>query len=163
MTLRFYARGKGKVTDPRSPHNDGQLPKYVGRAWVPSDDKANRKIGAHMPTKQAYECEPGPVGLRLALLTRRDSSLWPADAETARYCQVDYVELEFVGVEGTDGEWKPKATAAPTVPSEAETLKAEAEARAAEAEAAKLAAGASSSTDTTEDESAKDAKPKRSR
>jgi hypothetical protein len=93
--LRFFARDDLLVTVPGSRPMQGQAPQYVARSFVPGDGVK----GAQYPaTDKPYECEAdSDEGRRLVLLTRRDGSLWPADAETAAACGVDFVAVSVKG------------------------------------------------------------------
>lgn len=101
MKLRFYARGRAKVTDPARPVVTGQVPQYVGREWV-----ADKR--AHVPTKTAYECEhASPVGARCSKMARL-GDLWPADTGTAAAVGIAYTPVTMA-----DGEWVANVTPVP--------------------------------------------------
>lgn len=111
--LRFFARDDLLVTVPGSRPMMGQAPQYVGRSFVPGNGAD--KGAQHPATEGPYECaSDSDEGRRLALLVRRDAALWPADAETAAACGV-----EFVAVAVKDGiaAPAPKASPAPQRPS----------------------------------------------
>jgi len=82
------------VREPGSVHVKGARAYYIGRKW---DGKLNG-FPAH---DEPHAVEAGTEdAARLAHLCVRDSSLWPADEDTAAHCGVPFVPLKLV-----DGEW----------------------------------------------------------
>ena len=103
MILRFFAKADALQRVPDFHPEVGQHDRYVGRAH----DAANP--GAFPATREPFECDSeSKNGQRLRHLIFRDGDLWAADQETADFCQVPYVELEF-----DDGEWIAKSPKAP--------------------------------------------------
>jgi hypothetical protein len=101
MLLKFYAHGSALVDVPGG-HIAGQVPRYVGREFVPGD---GTKRPAHPATERAYEIDSDTdEGRRLAHICRRDGDLLPADKETAAFCGVVFPAAEF-----KDGAWTKKA------------------------------------------------------
>ncbi len=103
--LRFYARADLLVYVPGARPGQGESPRYVGRGFVRGEPN---KGGAQYPAlKEAFECdEDSDAARRLVKLTRRDGSLWPADATTAAACGVEFTPVEF-----RDGAWLAKSAA----------------------------------------------------
>lgn len=89
--LRFLARDDGPngpmlVTVPGARPQDGQPPRYVGRRLQMVEGRP-----AYVATREPFECDSDTdVGRRLVKLVRRENSLVPADAETARECGVAF-------------------------------------------------------------------------
>lgn len=108
MKLAFLAKAGLVCHWPAAVRQTGQIYNYVGRTWDAASrvHKANAEPVAiddeHQDADTRVRAE------RLKQLVTRDGSLWPADEATARACGV-----EFVPVEMKDGEWQPKAAAAP--------------------------------------------------
>lgn len=97
--LKFWAKEDLLVSLPNSVRIVGQPARYVGRKFDPSTK-------GYPATKEPYECEAkSREGRRLISLMRRESSLYPADQETAEICGVPYNELEF-----KSSVWKTKDT-----------------------------------------------------
>ncbi len=116
--LRFYARADLLVSLPGARPLPGESPRYVGRFRVAGEPN---KGGAKYPAlREAFECDSdSDTGRRLVKLTRRDASLWCADAETARECGVEFVRIEFSEAEGA---WTPAARVAAPAPSLAKVI-----------------------------------------
>lgn len=105
MKLRFRAKcGENGHPPPvvnwPGAKNVGQLYQYVGRRFD-LESRVHRAVAD--PVEVDSETRNGK---RLAKLCRRDGSLWPADAETAKFCGVPFVELS----QDSNGEWVPKTT-----------------------------------------------------
>lgn len=107
MLLKFHARPGHHVYYPER-RRSGQLYHYIGRRFVPSDD--GRTAGNHVPTDEPFVIDDDHVdadtrraALRLKRMCR-EGSILPADADTARACNVPFVALE----KGDDG-WVPRA------------------------------------------------------
>lgn len=96
MKLSFYARGDKLVLYPGLQTPNGQLPHYIGRESV-RGTKTER--GGFPAVQEAFECQSeSPVGQRLSRLMRVDSidpPLYCANAETAAFCGVPFVNLSF--------------------------------------------------------------------
>ncbi len=97
MKLKFYARGDALVTIPNEQRIVGNPAEYVGRKRIKEGDNF-----AYPATRDPFVCPP-EMAPRLAKLTRRDNSLWPADKETAQACGVGFKKVEYSG-----GEWIPE-------------------------------------------------------
>lgn len=89
--LRFYAKRDLLVTVPGS-----GTARYVNRTPKLLDNG-----GAAWPAvEKPYAVEPNTdAGRRLALLCRRDDSLFPADEYTAKHCGVKFKNTRFVNGE----------------------------------------------------------------
>lgn len=116
--IKVYARGSGLVTRPGYRPVAGNLPRYVGRRAKLVDGV--RKLGgqeltgkqATFPATQDGEVFDLKSDAARELLRRvRHDELWAANEETAKFCGVPYVALEF-----TDGDWTPRKQSAPKKP-----------------------------------------------
>lgn len=107
MILKFYACEDTLVSVP-GPRTVGQPPRYVGRKFQPA---ADGKPASHPATEKPYEVDSsGQEGRRLKRVCRRDGSLYPADAATAKACGVELPSVTFA-----NGAWSEKL-AAPAKP-----------------------------------------------
>jgi len=97
MILKFFAV-EDLLVDVPGGHVVGQLPRYVGREFAPPTPG---NLGSFPATKEPYECDSDSAeGRRLAHICKRDEDLFPADDETAAFCGVKRVPIEF-----KDGQW----------------------------------------------------------
>lgn len=115
MILKFHAKADALQRVPDFTPHIGQQDRYVGRDHVPGDlvpgPEGLTRVATFPASKEPFECEADSSnGHRLKHLIYRDRDLWAADQATADYCQVPFVEIEWVG-----GEWVPKAQKAPAV------------------------------------------------
>jgi len=115
--LRFYAKDDDLVYVPTSVRMSGQAPQYIGRRIERGNDARDGKTAknATFPaTNEAWECDADSAdALEILNRFRRGKRpLWPADAETALACGV-----EFVKVEVKDGVAVPVKSAAPVLSS----------------------------------------------
>ncbi len=101
LELKFYARGSGLVYDPTRPRRQGQMPGYVGRKFDPKTRQWRATDEPHCIKLDMQTQDGQRSAQRIAhRLVRRDSSLWPADEATAKYCGVPFPDLEL-----KRGEW----------------------------------------------------------
>jgi hypothetical protein len=108
MILKFYACEDTLVSVP-GPRAVGQPPRYVGRTFSPA--KAG-KPAAHPADQEPYEVDSDTdEGRRMKLVCRRDGALYPADAETAKACCVEFVTPTF-----RDGAWSTSDAAPAAAP-----------------------------------------------
>ena len=120
MILRFFARDGQLVPLPGFVPQVGQSPQYVGRTHDVQlrGFPATAEPHAFDSERQAAACK------RLAKLTLRDRSLWPADEETAKACGVPFVAVRVVNgvaepvATETNDERKPRAGRAQSALSE---------------------------------------------
>lgn len=102
MKLSFFAKGDALVTVPGQAHSRGQHLRRVGRTWT------NEAIPP--ATKEPFTIDSDSEGgARLAKLIGRDQSLYAADKATADFCQVPFVDVEFIN----NKSWAPKAAPKP--------------------------------------------------
>lgn len=113
MLLKFHSKPDHCVYYPER-RRAGQIYNYIGRRFVPATD--GKTAGRHVPTDEPFviddEHQDSDTRKAAAILKWRcksDSSIWPADEDTARACGVDYVPL----VKGDDG-WLPKPKRLPS-------------------------------------------------
>ncbi len=87
--LKFYAKENQLVKVPGGQPRIGQADMYVGREFDPATK-------SYPATKEGYEVDGGSdIARRLARLTRLDKSLYPADPDTASFCGVSFIAVEF--------------------------------------------------------------------
>ena len=103
MLLKFCARSDLLVNDPDMPARTGQLLRRVNRKFVLGKDGKPHSLPA-LPTPHEVDSE-SPAGQRLVKQCRR-AALWAFDEETAKYCDVKFVPVEF-----KDGEWVERSAA----------------------------------------------------
>ncbi len=110
MTLKFYARGALLVYDPDRDKIEKQPPRYVGRKMARIKGQVS-----HPATEAGHECEADSNGgRRLIKLMRRDSSLWPANPDTAKACGVRFEAVNFQAGEWVKVKAKPAADNPPS-------------------------------------------------
>lgn len=98
MQLKFYAREDQLVRVPGVGRGaQGSPASYVGRTF----DQKTRGYPA-IEDGAAIDSD-SKEGKRLAELCKRDGCLWPANKETADFCGVEFVVVEF-----KDGVWSRK-------------------------------------------------------
>jgi hypothetical protein len=103
MKLRFIAAGDALAHIPGAPYAVGQPSRYVGRKFVPPKDG---NPAGYPATQEADEVELNVSRLddaqRFARYVKfaQRGDIWPADAETAAACGVEYATASF-----KDGEW----------------------------------------------------------
>lgn len=121
--VKFYARGPGIVTHPGTRPIVGNMPRYVGRRSKMVDGSGivdgvlRYAPQASYPVKQEGDIFPEKSREARQLIRRvRKEELWAANEETAKFCGVPYVALEF-----TDGEWSPRKQSAPKKQSKGRT------------------------------------------
>lgn len=99
--LRFYSRDGLLVSFPNARNIVGQPMRYIGRELREIVHDGAKRF-AYVATAEPFEVdESTECARRLVKLTRRDSSLWPADEHTARACGVQLVKV----AQDHDGEW----------------------------------------------------------
>lgn len=104
--LKFFAR-EGLVRDLECVPAIGQAARYLGRDFVPpSKDGAKLIPASHPASRDGFECDADSDIARVAIKQTRKGAFWPANAETAAVCGVEFVEVEF-----SDGVFAPKAKA----------------------------------------------------
>jgi hypothetical protein len=92
--LRFYAKDDGEESHrmyvPSSVRMHRQLPQIIGRTTVIVDGKIT-----HPATTEPWECdaESADAAEILNRFRRGKRPLWPADAETALACGVEFVKV----------------------------------------------------------------------
>lgn len=97
MILRFYAKGDALCPVPGQGVTHGAPLHYVGRSPVTGDGVPT----AYPATEKAFEVDSDTdAGRRLKLICWRDADIYPADKQTAEFCQVQFVDVVFA-----DGVW----------------------------------------------------------
>lgn len=92
LILRFLARGSDLVTVPDFRPVVGQAPRYVGRRFVPATAE---QPASHPATEAPAEYPAGSLEGQRCVKRCRRGELWPADAETARFCGVPMPDLVY--------------------------------------------------------------------
>jgi hypothetical protein len=107
MQLKFYAK-KDHVVHWPGPKFTGQRHDYVGRKFEKaSDDKAAKAagvLGVHAALKEAAEIDSAAPGADDLIRYCRKGGLWPADADTAAACGVEFTKVEY---SDSEREWLP--------------------------------------------------------
>lgn len=101
MMLAFYAK-PGHNCYPAGPRFVGQVNNYIGQRYVAHEGAAAAL--EHRKEPAMFDSET-PGGVRAAKHCA-EGGLWPADQETAAYCRVPFVPVEY-----RDHQWqqaKPK-------------------------------------------------------
>jgi hypothetical protein len=99
MKLKFLARDGHTVRWPGLP-STGQIHRAVGRSFVPGNPakrEPSRLSADESPTEIDSDSPQAPHLIRQC----QKGGLWAADADTAAFCGVEFVEL----ARDTDGEW----------------------------------------------------------
>jgi hypothetical protein len=102
MKLKFLSRAANMVSWP-GPKSTGQLPRYVGRTYIPSDRPGVAGVfkADSEPSEIDSENHDAPQLVRQCA----KGGLWAADQQTASACGVPFQALQ----QGPDGEWITKA------------------------------------------------------
>ena len=115
MQLRFYARGDDLVRHPGVLSAIGQPARYIGREFIAGEaerdasGKTRTKTPSSNPaTKDGSVFDSETAEGQAAARHCRKLALWPADRDTAEFCGVQFVAVEF-----KDGVWLEKPAAAP--------------------------------------------------
>jgi hypothetical protein len=98
MKLRFFAKDDDLVYVPTSVRMSGQAPQYIGRRLEQGNDGRDgqpRKAATFPATEEAWECDADSADADEILnrFRRGKRRLWPADAETAAACGVEFVRV----------------------------------------------------------------------
>jgi len=115
MKLRFYAKGDALLPVPGQGLIHGAVLNYVGRQQEKRDTEFKDQQGnviqqsAYPATQDAFECDSASEAAQLIkrdlLVGSRmgDAPLYCADTQTADFCGVSFVAVEF-----KDGAWAEK-------------------------------------------------------
>lgn len=102
MQLRFYARGTDLVSLPGERRMVGQQPRYVGRK-VEFATVDGKQVTTRPATEEPHVCEADSAQAAKLIQRAQDGSLWPADEDTAKACDLPFVEVVLIA-----GEWMPR-------------------------------------------------------
>lgn len=107
MRLKFYSRDGQTVPLPHS-RAVGQPAERIGRVFRAGEPG---KPASYPATVEPFECDANsPLAPYLKKQTQK-LGLWAGDAETARFCDVEFTPIE----RDADGEWIAKRALAPAV------------------------------------------------
>jgi hypothetical protein len=102
MKLKFYGRNEHTVHF--TGRSRGQPDRIIGKTFVPANGKEPPRYALN---KDPEEIDSANTELaekcKRAVANPNGAGLWPADKETAAFCGVEFVPVEF----DADGDWSP--------------------------------------------------------
>ncbi len=107
MKVKFLARGDLLVTVPGTAQFAGQVARYAGRT-VDVQTVDGKEVVSYPATQDGVTVDSeSSDAARYRKLVTRDAVLFPGDEDTARFCGVPFIPVEF-----SNGTWSPKAAKA---------------------------------------------------